>query len=184
MTALPQRNPAFRPFDRPAGPKVPAMNCEQIQNDIALWVGNDLPPDEAESIRRHVAACPECRAQARRLKSALEVVGRSIPEPTYDTADSLWPAVAERLPQRPRKRSEPAWKRWAPSLVATVVAAGVMMAVVVIPPGPMPAPNDVIPRGMGIGGGAALDVLQNQTKPDQKKGKKTPNAITTPAYRR
>ncbi|AMV19896.1 anti-sigma factor family protein [Planctomyces sp. SH-PL14] len=160
------------------------MNCEQIQNDIALWVGNDLPPDEAESIRRHVAACPECRAQARRVKSALEVVGRSIPEPTYDTADSLWPAISQRLPQRPRKRPDAAWKRWAPSLVATVAAAGVMVAVMVIPPGPAPTPNEVIPRGMGIGGATTLDALQNQTKPDQKNGRRVPNPITTPAHQR
>lgn len=158
------------------------MTCEQIQNDIALWVGNDATPQEAEQVRQHLATCPECRAQAQRLKTAMAMVGRSTPEPTYDTTDSLWPAIARRLPQRPRKTPETSWRRWLPSVAATVVAAGVMVAVVVFPPqnnGPI---GDQIPRGVG-GMGAAIESLQDQTKPAPEK-KKPHNPITQPAYAR
>jgi len=156
------------------------MTCEQIQNDIALWAGNDATPQEAEVVRQHLATCPGCRAHAQRLKTAMAMIGRSSPEPTYDTVDSLWPAIARRLPQRPRKSPEPTWRKWAPSVAATVVAAGVMLAVVVMPPrnngGGLPDP---VPRGMGMGG-AAIETLRDQTKPDAEK--KASNPITRPAF--
>ena len=104
------------------------MTCEQIQNDIALWAGNDLAPQEAEEVRRHLTRCPACRTQAQKLKATLATISRSTPEPTYDSADSLWPAIARRLPHRPRKKPDLAWRKWLPSIAATVVAAGVTIA--------------------------------------------------------
>jgi anti-sigma factor RsiW len=156
------------------------MTCEQIQNDIALWVGNDATPQEAEQVRQHLATCPDCRAHAQRLKTAMAMVGRSTPEPTYDTTDSLWPAIARRLPQRPRKTADASWRKWLPSVAATVVAAGVMVAVVVLPPKNNVDPlGNPVPRGMGVG--SAIESLQEQTKPDAEK-KKQQNPITRPAY--
>lgn len=158
------------------------MTCEQIQNDIALWAGNDLAPDEAEQVRQHLTGCPACRARAQKLKSTLAVIGRSTPEPTYDSADSLWPAIARRLPHRPRKKPDVAWRKWLPSIAATVVAAGVMLTVVLIPPR---ANRDAIsaptPRGMGLGGANALETLREQSKPDADRKRHT-NPITRPAY--
>ena len=158
------------------------MTCEQIQNDIALWAGNDLAPQEAEEVRQHLTRCPACRVQAQKLKATLATISRSTPEPTYDSADSLWPAISRRLPHRPRKKPDLAWRKWLPSIAATVVAAGVMVAVVMVaPPANRDAISDPTPRGMGLGGANALETLRDQSKPNTER-KRHSNPITRPAY--
>ena len=52
-----------------------AMNCEQSRRLLPLWIGNDLSDTtEVEALRAHVAACPKCREQQRRLQLSLDAL--------------------------------------------------------------------------------------------------------------
>jgi anti-sigma factor RsiW len=156
------------------------MNCEQIQNDIALWVGHDLAAPESEAIRQHLTSCPDCRTHARRIQSAMGAITRATPEATYDATDSLWPSIAQRLPHRPRKAPAPAWRRWLPPVGITAVAAGLMVAVVALPQGNGVVPTDVVPRSTVLPGSSAFDAIREQAEPKAKE--KLRNPISTPAY--
>lgn len=102
------------------------MNCREAKTELALLVGNDLPdPADREALKRHVSTCPTCRAQYRQLKQAFSVLEQSEKECTYETRDSLWPAVSARLTKR---RSEPQLnlRKWWP--LGSFLAACLLVA--------------------------------------------------------
>jgi hypothetical protein len=101
------------------------MNCREAKTDIALWVGEDLAvPAQREELRRHLSVCPECRSQARRLKSALRVLEAADQDRTYDAADSLWPELANRIQNRAgRDAPSSRFNGWVPLVAATAAAA-------------------------------------------------------------
>ena len=108
------------------------MNCEQSRRLLPLWIGNDLSDaNDAEALRVHLGACPQCRAQQRRLQrsldalqtistSAMELEARSHSRP------SLWPQIAAALPEWPRGRDR--FNGWIPA-AAMGLAALLMVAV-------------------------------------------------------
>jgi ferric-dicitrate binding protein FerR (iron transport regulator) len=98
------------------------MKCREAKQEMALHLGHDGTDQRPwEEVRRHVAACPDCRAHYARLKEALLVLERSDAPDTYETRGSLWPQLSARLdapaPQ-PRGRRP---GRWLP--LASVAAA-------------------------------------------------------------
>ncbi len=108
------------------------MNCEHARRLLPLWVGRDLSDaGDAELLRVHVAACPKCHAQWRRLQSSLDAL-QSVStaamevEPRSDLRPSLWPRVSAALPECPRGRDR--FQGWIPA-VAIALAASLMMAV-------------------------------------------------------
>ena len=107
-----------------------AMNCEQSRRFLPLWVGNDLSDTtEVEALRVHVAACPKCREQQRRLQlslDALQTISTSAMEIETRTRPSLWPLVAAALPEWPRGRDR--FNGWIPA-AAMALAALLMVAV-------------------------------------------------------
>ena len=112
--------------------EVDAMNCEQARRLLPLWIGRDLSDAvDAESLRVHVAACPKCRVQQRRLQESLDAL-QSIStaatdvEPQSHPRPSLWPRVAAALPEWPRRRDH--FNGWIPA-AAMVLAATLMVAV-------------------------------------------------------
>ena len=112
--------------------KVDAMNCEQARRLLPLWVGHDLSDaGDAESLRIHVAACPLCRAQQRRLQESLDALqsistAATAVEPQSHPRPSLWPRVAAALPEWPRGRDR--FNGWIPA-AAMALAASLMVAV-------------------------------------------------------
>lgn len=108
------------------------MNCEQASRLLPLWIGRDLSDaGDAESLRVHVAACPKCHAQQRRLQESLDALqsvstAATEVEPRTHSRPSLWPRVAAALPEWPRGRDR--FNGWIPA-TAMALAASLMMAV-------------------------------------------------------
>jgi predicted anti-sigma-YlaC factor YlaD len=112
------------------------MNCRQAQQDIALFVGQDLDdPRERDDVKRHVATCPDCRAHYRRLKGTLKVLAHADAPETYTTTGSLWPELAGRINNRRPTGPRGRFNGWAP-FVAMMAACLVLMVVVNEPQSP------------------------------------------------
>jgi anti-sigma-K factor RskA len=138
---------------------------EELEYSVAAWVLGALDPEEAESIRSHVEACPTCRevsARLRRVVGALPLVVEEVTPPPRLRERVLAAAAASRRPAetaravRPVRRPAPTPR---PSLlaalgrripvyaVAAVVAVALLIGVlvgVVASRGPQPpAPSPV-----------------------------------------
>ncbi len=55
------------------------MRCDECTDALGPYVDGELPPEEAEAVRAHLASCPQCAAEheamielSRRLKGGLE----------------------------------------------------------------------------------------------------------------
>ncbi len=100
------------------------MTCTEAQARLGLHVDGELPPDQAEALQQHLAACPACQeehAAIRQLATALSNAQRASVPPR------LWPAIDQSL-DRPRDalrriRGTPAkWRRpWVLGAAAGVV---------------------------------------------------------------
>jgi hypothetical protein len=53
--------------------------CQSIREDLTAWIDGTLPSRRDERIRRHVAACTDCAAEAERLRAAIEWQQRTLP---------------------------------------------------------------------------------------------------------
>lgn len=125
------------------------VSCRKVKQDLSLLAGRDLTDRERiETVRRHMAVCPHCRAKYRGLRNGVKALAaNSTAGSDSDALDggtwvesgrSLWPEVSERLPTRPSTQSE-ASNRWTarnwPPLIAMVAACGVMAVVLFGPNG-------------------------------------------------
>ena len=54
------------------------MNCRNVRKLIAGYVGGDLPPDDAEAVRAHLAGCAACRAEQAGLEQSLAALHRAV----------------------------------------------------------------------------------------------------------
>lgn len=109
-----------------------AMNCEQANRLLPLWVGRDLSDAvEAESLRIHVASCPKCHSRQLRLQESLDAL-QSVStaatgiETQSHSRPSMWPRVAAALPVRQRGKDR--FNGWVPA-IAMALAASLMVAV-------------------------------------------------------
>lgn len=84
------------------------------QFKLVAWLDEELPPQEAESVSRHVEGCAECRRLAARIRNVSEAL------------DAYCDAVIDRNESR---RSA----RWAPVLVAGVLAAAAGVVFLAMP---------------------------------------------------
>src|SRR5947209_20312078 len=50
---------------------------EAMLDDVAVYALGALPPDQARSVRAHLATCKECADEYRRLKPAVDAVAYS-----------------------------------------------------------------------------------------------------------
>jgi anti-sigma factor RsiW len=50
---------------------------DAMLDDVAVYALGALPRDQARAVREHLAACPECMAEYRRLKPAVDAVAYS-----------------------------------------------------------------------------------------------------------
>ena len=71
---------------------------------LDLLAASDLPPEEAESYRRHLTSCPECRASYERVAETTGCVQGALATvaPPQSELIDLWPSVREKI-TRPRR---------------------------------------------------------------------------------
>ena len=70
------------------------MTCRAATSKIPLFVGGELPASKSENVRRHIAACPECRAEADEIARArLAVRDLARAEETGDWSPDAWRRV-------------------------------------------------------------------------------------------
>lgn len=105
------------------------MKCCDARRLTALRLGHDATdPTDWESVRRHLSSCPDCQSHYQSLKLALAAIEQSEGPDTYESRDSLWPALAQRLDLPRRRPAAFARQRWMPLL--SVAAASLLLAVV------------------------------------------------------
>ncbi len=76
------------------------MQCKTAQRQMALAVGDDLEPAEAQELQRHLAQCSVCRGLWEQHRQAFAVLQDSRVVASAVKRDSVWPSVATRLQQR------------------------------------------------------------------------------------
>src|SRR5258706_9695089 len=76
------------------------MKCNNFENDIADWLKERLPDEQASQMAEHVAACAEC-AKTLELERMLASAWDRVPSPTR--TPELWGKVAAQL-DRPAPR--------------------------------------------------------------------------------
>lgn len=111
---------------------------ERLLDSVGPWLLGALDPEEAESVRLHVADCPECLETIRRLRPAAQVLGLAVPDaaPPASLRDRIiaraktdGDGALPSTPPQPRVRvlpqNRPAfrWRFPAASVAAVVVLA-------------------------------------------------------------
>lgn len=123
------------------------MNCKRAQSLIALWVGDDLETDAAESLRRHVERCEECREYRTRMSRTLEFLSdcEGSEGPVRPLSDSVWPDVAQRLRTGPGgTRQRARFNGFVPALAVTS-ALVVIFSFALVPRPPQPFVMETTP---------------------------------------
>ncbi|HKV09163.1 MAG TPA: zf-HC2 domain-containing protein [Thermoanaerobaculia bacterium] len=104
---------------------------------IAAYHERRLGPEEAEEIREHLAACPDCTAQLLAFASLSGEDEEPGPEMSQAELDAAWERQRARLfPSPPavlaERRKPPVSSRWAWATAATMGLAAALLTVVVI----------------------------------------------------
>lgn len=104
---------------------------------IAAYHERRLGPEEAEEIREHLAACPDCTAQLLALASLYGEDEEPGPEMSRAELDAAWERQRARLVPSPpavlaERRKPPVSSRWAWATAATMGLAAALLTVVVI----------------------------------------------------
>ena len=109
------------------------MNCRDLEERLALYLGGDLSPSEAVEVERHLVECPGCQVFSSGLKEARELLLESHREPL---APAHLAAVRARVLAELERQKRPFWQRgWVFGFAAVAAAVLVMLAV---RPGPRP----------------------------------------------
>jgi hypothetical protein len=131
--------------------------CRSGAELIGPYVLNALEPEEMDEVRRHLAGCPRCAAEARSLGGLPALLDRvdvddvvAVPSPELEE-QVLDRFVRERPRMRPQRRP---WRRLAVPALA-VAALVVAIVVVALPGGPDRAYARAELWSMPAGGGAA-----------------------------
>src|SRR5437899_4814636 len=99
------------------------MKCNRFENDIADWLKERLPDEQASQMAEHAGSCAACAKSVeaeRRLVKAWDRV------PTPARTPELWPKVAAQLDRpAPRPRFSLGVGRFA---IAGTLAAGAVCA--------------------------------------------------------
>ncbi len=75
------------------------MNCKFAREMIALWVGNDLTPAEAEPVNEHVEDCPDCQQHVEALLNSSDVLVAFNAATLQTRHDSVWPKLEQQIAQ-------------------------------------------------------------------------------------
>ena len=86
------------------------INCPDLQEDVSLWVDDELDLTRAETVKRHLECCPECVAFHRDMNAIRQGVERLEP---IEPPDRLWKSIRFQLEAEGLIRSEPKESFWA-----------------------------------------------------------------------
>jgi hypothetical protein len=102
-------------------------DCTAVRPLLPAAVYDDLPPDQAAAVRRHVETCPGCRAELAALQEVRDALnatpGPPVPPVRVDTA-RIYRDAASRQARRLR--------RWRRAAAAACAAAAVLAAVLLL----------------------------------------------------
>lgn len=104
------------------------MTHERVLDRLQAYLDGEVPADEHERIRAHLAACDACRAEHDALAGLWQQVDAV---PTPEPEASTWPALADELARR-RRRTANGWsiRGWSQrGLAAAALAAGILLGV-------------------------------------------------------
>jgi anti-sigma factor RsiW len=112
--------------------------CRDLRPLLGAYVLNALEPDEHALVEEHLRGCQACAAEHARLAPLPGLLTLAVPaaraneEPLPPALEErLLDAVASETPRRRARRPRRLVTRWRALAAATVVAAGVALAVVV-----------------------------------------------------
>ena len=100
------------------------MTCLELDDRLDGWVDRTLPEEQRLEVEAHLAACPECREQERRLRRLLShasALPRSVSPPR-----DLWPGISRRI-ERGRMWSRGSWQPVLAVAAAVVAALGAVV---------------------------------------------------------
>ncbi len=100
------------------------MTCQELDDRLDGWVDHSLPEEQRLEVEAHLAACPECREQERRLRRLLShasALPRSVSPPR-----DLWPGISRRI-ERGRVWSRGSWQPVLAVAAAVVAALGAVV---------------------------------------------------------
>jgi anti-sigma factor RsiW len=108
------------------------MNCHAAKKRISLFVGGELAEAKSEKVRRHLAACPDCRADAEELeRSRLAVRGMAGAGAGGDWTAAEWSRMIRTITEAPdASRIRPAVFKLRPILagaLGVLVMAGLLI---------------------------------------------------------
>jgi len=95
------------------------MTCQELDERLDDWVDGTLAAETAAEVEAHLASCPRCQEQERRMRQLLAHAA-SLPRSVTPPRD-LWPAIARRLERERRWSWAGAVQPWALAAAATVV---------------------------------------------------------------
>jgi len=103
------------------------MDCRDIRETISAWVDGEASPDEAASVRGHLASCERCRALERQMRA----VGAGVRQVRRPVPDGFREAVFARLDAEgalpARKKIRPVSLRWAAVPLAAAAGLGLFL---------------------------------------------------------
>lgn len=102
-----------------------ALPCEEALDLLEPYLDGDLPPDEADLVRRHLEACPACAAELS-LAARIQRELRALPQPECP------PEVIERVRRAgrgevvpfPSRERAPRWRAAAAAALVALAAGG------------------------------------------------------------
>lgn len=110
----------------------------QLESQIALAAGGDLDETDEVAIERRAAVCPETRERCAEMRESLAALHACRDRaPVDETEESLWPAVASRLPTQRAPGPLESLRAWVPA----ITVASLLLAVATF------ATNPRTPRG-------------------------------------
>jgi hypothetical protein len=118
------------------------MNCRELEDRLDDWVDGTLSGPERSEVESHLAGCPGCREQERRLRQLLAhaaALPRSVSPPR-----DLWPEISQRI-EGERAWSWPRIASWQPVLAVAAAVVVALGAVVLRQEAPTPANIVVVP---------------------------------------
>jgi Putative zinc-finger len=121
------------------------MTCDDFQLQLTAFSLGELPEDERQQARDHVAACDECASRMLRDRQLTALArGSAVPAPAATRAAVLAAVRAEAAraapaPATPAKARRPVRRRhWIALAAALLAAAAVVAAALLVVPAPDP----------------------------------------------
>jgi anti-sigma factor RsiW len=102
--------------------------------DLTALLDGALPPERADEVRRHLAECPACAAEERRLRGALSLLGAlpPAPEPSPFFATRLEARLREEREGRRGLLARLLAARWKLAVPSAALAAAAVAAIVTL----------------------------------------------------